>query len=389
LHGPFRAAQVRSARQASGFLMKIIDRYIGMSVIATAFFGVVVLSLVLVLGNLFKQLLDVLINNPDVPIATVLAFMALVLPFSLTFTIPWGFLTALLLVFGRISADNELIALKSNGISVPRICIPVFLLAVVLSGICFWINIDVAPRAEQQMTRTIVDIATSNPAALFRADEVVDQFPDRRIYVGSKEGDRLKNLIVFELNENSEPTKMVYAKEGVLTPDPANTRLLLRLFNARFEERDKQDPRDLTKIRQGIEVTEGVFPISLKEFYKEYLSGRRLSSYTLPELLGYLPKIAGEEKLRATVELHRRFAASLACVAFALIAVPLGITAHRKETSVGFALSLVIAFTYFFFIIMADTFRGNPAAHPTLLIWIPNILFITLGTVLFWRLSKK
>ena len=92
----------------------------------------------------------------------------------------------------------------------------------------------------------------------------MDQFPDRRVYVGSKEGDRLKNLIVFELNENSEPTKMVYAKEGVLRPDPANTRLLLRLFNARFEERDKQDPRELTKIRQGIEVTEGVFPFPSK-----------------------------------------------------------------------------------------------------------------------------
>ena len=164
---------------------------------------------------------------------------------------------------------------------------------------------------------------------------------------------------------------------------------MLRLFNARFEERDKQDPRDLTKIRQGIEVTEGVFPISLEEFYKEYLSGRRLSSYTLPELLGYLPGLPGEEELRATVELHKRFAASLACVAFALIAIPLGITAHRKETSVGFALSLMIAFTYFFFIIMADTFRGNAAAHPTILIWIPNVLFMTLGSVLFWRLLEE
>ncbi len=74
--------------------------------------------------------------------------MALVLPFSLTFTIPWGFLTALLLVFGRISADNELIALKASGVSIPRICIPVFLLAIILTGICFWINIDIAPRAE-------------------------------------------------------------------------------------------------------------------------------------------------------------------------------------------------------------------------------------------------
>jgi len=161
------------------------------------------------------------------------------------------------------------------------------------------------------------------------------------------------------------------------------------LFNARFEERDKQDPRELTKIRQGIEVNEGVFPISLEEFYKEYLSGRRLSSYTLPELINYLQRLTGAEELRATVELHKRFAASLACMAFALIAVPLGITAHRKETSVGFALSLVIAFTYFFFIIMADTFRDNAAAHPTILIWVPNVLFITLGSFLFWRLSKK
>ena len=76
-------------------------------------------------------------------------------------------------------------------------------------------------------------------------------------------------------------------------------------------------------------------------------------------------------------------------MAFALIAIPLGITAHRKETSVGFALSLVIAFTYFFFIIMADTFRGNPAAHPTLLIWIPNVLFITLGSCPFLAAVEK
>jgi lipopolysaccharide export system permease protein len=371
--------------------MKIIDRYVGGSVIATALFGVVVLSLVLVLGNLFKELLDVIINNPDVPITTVLAFMALVLPFSLTFTIPWGFLTALLLVFGRISADNELIALKANGVSVPRICVPVFLTAIVLTAICFWINIEIAPRAEQQMTKAIVDIATSNPVALFRADEVVDQFPDRRVYVGAKEGETLKNLIMFELNSGNEPLKMIHAKEGILKPDPnpENTRLLIYLKDAIFEQRDEKDPRDITKIRQGMAVSEGVFPIPLDQFYKEYLSGRRLSSYTLPELIQFLRDGADGKPLEATVELNKRFSASLACLAFALIAVPLGVTTHRKETSVGFALSLGVAFTYFFFIIMADTFRNVPSAHPAFLIWIPNILFITLGSVLFWRLTKK
>lgn len=369
--------------------MKIIDRTVALGVLLTAFFGVLVLSLVLVLGNIFKELLDILINNPDVPISTVLAFIALVLPFSLTFTIPWGFLTALLLVFGRMSADNELIALKSNGVSIPRICVPVFALALILTLICFWINIEVAPRAEQAMTRTVMDIATSNPASLFRADEVLDKFPDRRVYVGKKNGDKLLNIIVFELDDEYVPKQMIYAKEGVLTPDPENSRLLLRLFNARFEQRDEKDPRDVSKIQQGIVMKEGVFPISLQKFFEEYQGTRRMSSYTLSELADFLAKGAGNRQTEATVEFNKRFSTSLACMAFALIAVPLGITAHRKETSVGFALSLVIAFTYFFFIIMADTFHNNPAVHPAVLIWIPNVIFFALGSYLFSRLAKR
>jgi lipopolysaccharide export system permease protein len=369
--------------------VKIIDRTVGLGVLLTTFFGVVVLSLVLVLGNIFKELLDILINNPDVPISTVLAFIALVLPFSLTFTIPWGFLTALLLVFGRMSADNELIALKSNGVSVPRICVPVFLLAILLTLACFWINVEIAPRAEQAMTRAVMDIATSNPSSLFRADEIVDKFPDRRVYVGRKEGDKLFNITVFELDDEFMPKQMIYAREGVLSPDPGNSRLLLRLFNARFEQRDENDLSDVSKIQQGIVMKEGVFPISLAKFFEEYQGNRRMSSYTLPELIDFLAKGAGDRETEATVELNKRFSVSLACMAFVLIAVPLGVTAHRKETSVGFAISLVIAFTYFFFIIMADTFRNNPAAHPALLIWIPNVLFFCLGTYLFLRLAKR
>jgi len=370
--------------------MKIIDRTVGLGIFLTTFFGVVVLSLILVLGNIFKELLDILINNPDVPIGTVLAFMALVLPFSLTFTIPWGFLTALLLVFGRMSADNELIALKSNGVSVPRICAPAFVLAVVLALICFWINVEVAPKAEQAMTRSLVEIATSNPASLFRADEVVDKFPDRRVYVGNKQGNKLFNIIVFELNDEHVPKQMIYAKQGVLTSDPDDSsRLLLRLFNARFEQRDEKEPRDVSKIQQGIVMKEGVFPISLSKFFKEFEGNRRMSSYTLPELVDFLAKGAGDRQTEAVVELNKRFSISLACAAFVLIAVPLGITAHRKETSVGFALSLAIAFTYFFFIIMADTFRNEPAAHPSVLIWIPNVLFFGLGSYLFSRLAKR
>src|SRR2546426_10038611 len=88
----------------------------------------------------------------------------------------------------------------------------------------------------------------------------------------------------------------------------------------------------------------------------------------------------------ARTEVNKRFSFSLASFAFALIGVPLAITAHRRETSIGFLFSLIIAFVYFFFIIVANTVRENPKWHPEMLIWMPNFLFIGLGVWMFWRL---
>jgi len=368
--------------------MKIIDRYVGLSVLVTTIFGVVVLSLVLVLGNLFKELLDLLINR-DVPLTSVLLFMLYVLPFSMTFTIPWGFLTAVLLVFGRLSADNEIIALRANGVSIQRICAPVFALAVVLSGICLFINVHVAPRAEQAMKNTIFEMATNNPSSLFASDEVISDFPSRRIYVGKKDEERLFNIIMFDLDEHDNVVQMIHAKEGELTSDPENERLLLKLYEAHFQQRDDKEPGNITKIRKGIVMKEGVFPIELDQLYERHSRGRRISTYTFFELLDGLKNNLFENVLAAQVEANRRFSTAMACIAFALVAVPLGITAHRRETSVGFAFSLVIAFTYFFFLIMAETFKNDARALPLVLIWVPNVLFIGLGSWMFFRLMKR
>ncbi len=369
--------------------MKIIDRYIGKNVFITMLIGVIVLSVVLVLGNLLKELLDRLINQ-NIPLEIVVAFMAFVLPFSLTFSIPWGLLTSLLLVFGRMSADNELIALRSNGVSIPRICVPIFVITLALTGLCFWINADIAPRAAHRMADSLFEVATSNPISLFAADDVVDQFPDRRVYVGSKKGNTLLNLTIFEIDPKAGiPLKVIYAKSGELVSDKPNKRLMLKFYDARFEQRDADDPRDIYKIQHGIVMQEGTFPIPLDALYEDNAKGRRLETYTLPELSDFIEQGADGQVLQAKVEYNRRFSASLACLAFALVAVPLGITTHRKETSAGFALSLAIAFFYYFFIIVANTFRDNAAAHPLILIWVPNIIFIALGSVLFYRLSRR
>ena len=87
--------------------------------------------------------------------------------------------------------------------------------------------------------------------------------------------------------------------------------------------------------------------------------------------------------------MSKRVSFSLASFAFALIGVPLAITAHRKETSVGFLMSMCVAVTYFFFIIIANSLRENDRVHPELLMWMPNILCIGLGGWLFFRMSRR
>jgi LPS export ABC transporter permease LptF len=368
--------------------MKLIDKFVGRELLVNVFFAIAVLSLVLVVGNIFRKLLPLLVNH-DVPMEYLLAFIAYVLPFSLIFTIPWGLLTAILLVFGRLSADNELIALRANGVSVTRVCIPLASIALVSTTICLWLNVQVAPAAQEKLRSTIFDLATRDPMALFGSDQVIDEFPGRKIYVGKKEGNRLENITVFELGENSMPMKVTFARSGRLEADLENKRILMHLYYARYQQRDEKDPNDLRKIRDGINMSEGTLPISLEELYEKQKKRPSRSALSIQQLLEQLKSENKREQSASRTEINKRFSFPFACLAFAIVGVPLGVTAHRRETSIGFAVGLIVAVTYFLFVIIGDTLRGNPKVHPELLVWFPNVLFIALGMLLFRRLARQ
>ena len=368
--------------------MKIIDRFISRELIVNLLFAVAVLSLVLVVGNIFRKLLPLLVNQ-DVPVEYLLTYIAYVLPFSLIFTIPWGLLTAILLVFGRLSADNELTALRSNGVSIARIAASLGLIAVICTAICLWLNVKVAPSAQQKLRTTILDLATRNPMALFGSDQVIDQFPGRKIYVGRKEGNRLEIIIVFEMSETAMPMRVTHARSGILEADLENERLLMHLYEARYQQRDEKEPFNLLRVRDGINMQEGTLAISLEELYQKEKRRTSRSAMSLDQLLEQLKSDDPTQQSASRTEINKRFSFPFSCLAFALVGVPLGITAHRRETSMGFLMSLIVAFSYFLFIIIADTVRGNPAMRPELLVWFPNVLFIGLGIWMFRRLNRR
>src|SRR5260370_38810677 len=178
------------------------------------------------------------------------------------------------------------------------------------------------------------------------------------------------------MGANTMPMKVTSARTGMLEADLPNKRILMHLYQARYQERDERAPNDLRKIRDGINMAEGTLPISLEELYEKEKKRPSRSALSIQQLLEQLKSGNKREQSASRTEINKRFSFPFACLAFAIIGVPLGVTAHRRETSVGFTVGLIVATTYFLFVIIGDTLRGNPPAHPELLVWFPNLLFI-------------
>src|SRR6516162_5244341 len=364
--------------------MRIIDRYLTRQIIGTVIWSVSLLSLILVVGNAMRDLLNVLMAH-QLPLSYVLSFVGYLLPFSLIYSIPWGVLVAVLLVFGKLSSDNELVALRANGIGMPRICLPVFIVALVFFGLCLWINLYVAPVSQMQLRSALFNLASEDPLALFGSDEVIDQFPSRKIYVGRKNGSTLEDLHIYEMNTEKVPVRVIYARKGTLEVDKENERILLRIYDARYEERDKSDVNNLRKMRYGITMREGVLPISLEELIQKATNNQRPNEVTLDQLRDALDQQNNKMTVAVRTEVSKRFSNAMAVLTFVLVGIPLAITAQRRETSVGIALSLLVAFTYFIFIVLTANVKNNPRLHPEILIWVPNFIYLTLGGTLFYR----
>lgn len=373
---------------------RIFDRYLGRQILSSTLMGILLLSGVMVLGNVYKKL-DELLGDTKLPLTVIAEFIGLIIPFSLIFTIPWAFLTSILLVFGRISADNELVSLRMTGWSMPRICASVFALAISFSAICYWVNVDLAPMAKNRMKTLFYEVALDNPEALFQEGRVLEKVPGFRIYTGKRNERELSNLEIVELN-GALAGRVVRARRALLETEKGVLDFTLHLFDAEIETYAYSQDRRIDKVDfLKAEETAITFPMSrLKDKSVRVNASMKSTDQLWEELNTRKDAVSGrdmEDKhlSQSRTELNKRYSFSLACFTFALVGIPLGVTAQRRETSSGFALSLATATVYIGFIIFGDTINDKPGSHPHLVMWLPNLLFLGIGGWLFYKLSRR
>jgi lipopolysaccharide export system permease protein len=108
--------------------------------------------------------------------------------------------------------------------------------------------------------------------------------------------------------------------------------------------------------------------------------------HAIRDVRGFFPDLETEDllkqRMKMVVELNERLALSLACFAFAMLGIPLGLISRRRESSIGVGISLLVVFFFYFFIILADSLVKAPQWHPDLIVWIPILLAEIVGLVL-------
>jgi lipopolysaccharide export system permease protein len=369
--------------------MKILQRYIIRQALATLLITLSVFTFVLLLGGVLRQLSDLLVNR-QIGLGAVGLFFLMTMPYMLGFSMPMAMLATALLVFGRLSADNELNAMRASGVSVGFAVAPVILLATLMSGLCLYLNTTLTPRCQFGFKTLFLRMGVENPTALLEEGTYMRTFPGYVIYIGRKKLNVLDSVTLYTLDNNGKVVSSLRARKGIVTARAETRMLLLDLYDVRGDLRDPQDPGNIKKIRVGTTARRYPVELDLGRALRQAQQKKKLGDMDSGELLAEIRSLTAQGVYPAAALLvaHQRVAMAVACVAFTLVGIPLGLKTSRRETSVGIAISLGLASVFYLFMVAANALKERPQFYPEAILWIPILGFELLGLWLLWRVTR-
>lgn len=380
--------------------MKTLHLYIARQVLATLAMTVVVFTGLFLIVNGLKEILPLLLNQ-QVPFLSVMQAVAMLLPFGLAFALPMGLLTATLLVFGRLSADQELTAVRAGGVSLLAVVTPVLWIAVAAAAVSAYATVELAPRCRTAFKRLGYELGVARPTALLVEQRYIREFPGWDIYIGKRVGEaEFENVLLYQTRQE-QLMQRISARRARVVADPATRQIVFQLFDAEVFTRsalpesakpgDAGAPPAPKPGEMNMVFFEEAPPVRLDLSNVQAVGSKpKLNEMTARELLAELAEYRerGVEVTPILVNLHRQVSFSFACISFALIGIPLGLRGHRRETSFGIAAALLLTAVFYSFIILGQSLETRPQTFPHLIVWVPNFLFQGLGAWLLWRANK-
>lgn len=387
-------------------VMKIIDRYVSKNLLISFLFTLTIFTFVLFSGTLFK-IAQMFIGK--INFFFIGEFFIYSIPYLLAYAIPMSFLTANLLVFGQLSAENEITALKASGINIFRIILAPIILSLILTGVCIFINDVLLPYCHFELRKLKYQISTESPEALLEAGVLIDYFDDYLIYIDEIEGKNMSKVSIQQSTKD-EPTRFIKAESGTFSVSPEKKAIVLKLNNVIVEQQSKEKPtgKDNEGVPNFIHAQMGMVPVELKLDDEDAISGRRkytkrLKDYSIRELKNmigekkvemkdsgpYERNEARKEISKMLTEINTRLSLAFSCLGLLFIGVSLGIRTHRSEKTVGIPISLTLFAIHYGFTLFGKALEKKPVFHPEIIVWLPDICLGILGLYLIYKIAYK
>jgi len=315
-------------------------------------------------------------------VGEVARLVALSLPWIVVLTLPMAFLLGVLIGVGRLSADSEIVALQACGLGPWALLRPALAAAAALSLFVFAIYNVILPATNAALERAMARVAATSivnvvaprtfreprPGILFFFDRAD---PDGRSFEG----------VFLKLGDEGEPpNRVIVARRGSLTLE--EDRLWLDLTNSTVHEIDPEDP---SRYRMNHNAAQRLLLAgeSANPSNTTVVTQRGIRARTLPELLATARSLPPSDPRRrqALTEIHKKIAIPLACLAFALVGVPLARSLRRGGRGSGFAVSLLILVGYYVLLSSGETWSVEGRLPPWLAMWIPNLALVAIGVV--------
>jgi LPS export ABC transporter permease LptF len=359
--------------------MNILRTYCLRELVAPLLMSLVLVTFIFLVGNLF-DLADLLVNK-GVDVFDILKLLILIIPELLGFILPTGALASVLLVFGSLAQNNEILAMKASGVHLFKIFAPIIGAAFLLSLFSLFIVDQVMPRSEYRSRQLIRKLVVQKPEAYLESGRFIKDFSGYTFWVNRIQGRRLEGITIFQ-HEPDKPTRTIIAGWAEILSSEADNSLALELHDGTSDEPSPDDPTVFYKL-------------NFKSFVlKDIKIGRhrggvnkKHKEMSIDELLYQLKNnrqfgLVEKQILTIKAEVHKKVSFSFAPLAFVLIGLPAAIMGRRGEVLVSFSLAMGVVAVYYILFVMGRTVAINGLVPPWVALWAPNALLVVVAIFL-------
>ena len=364
----------------------IINRYIFKEFVSPFTVNVLFFTFIFLMAELI-QITNWIVNY-DISLSVILRMILYQTPYFLVYVIPLSIMITVLLTFLRLSSENEILAIKSGGISLYALLAPVFAFCLIGSGLTIFMTLYGQSWGRTALRALTNEVVSASVDIGLKERTFNDHFDGVMIYVNEIDL-RNKDLVDVFIEDKRQPDKVntVIAPTGKIFNDPRSAAAHLILFNGSILQTN-------LKKKAAHSIQFDTYDIRLetqRHSDREKQKPKRPKEMTIGELSRYV-RDARTKDLRyfkALLEFHRRFSIPFGCFALGLLAVPLGVQARSAKRSFGLVLGLVFFLIYYLLMSLGKVYGENGAYPPLIGMWLPNFIIAGIGVFFLIRTANE